>query len=200
MTDTAAPEPRLLEQISSMLIPGETIEASAVQHRLFALTHRRDVVAATTGRFIAAHRRLFGGFDPVDVRWQDLKEVRINVGFISATLSIMAEASADLAGDQRRARVLVYRGLRRDEAEKVYRICQAHDQAWREKRRVREIEEMRARAGGVQIVGGAAAAGAGGAASADSVERLRQAKEMLDAKLISDAEYEAIKARIINNV
>jgi len=37
-------EPRLvraLEQLTSLLVPGETIEACAVQRRFFALTHRR---------------------------------------------------------------------------------------------------------------------------------------------------------------
>ena len=40
-------------------------------------------------------------------------------------------------------------GLNPEQAQAVYRICQAQDQAWREKRRVREMEELRARSGGV---------------------------------------------------
>ena len=36
---------------------------------------------------------------------------------------------------------------------RMYRICQQHDQVWREKRRVRELEELRAKSGGVQIGG-----------------------------------------------
>jgi hypothetical protein len=31
------------------------------------------------------------------------------------------------------------------------------------------------------------------------VRRLKEAKEMLDAKLITDAEYEAIKAKIVSS-
>jgi len=78
-------------------------------------------------------------------------------------------------------------------------VCQAHEQSWREKRRIRELEELRARAGGVQI-SGAQTGSTGDASGEDSVQRLQRAKQMLDAKLISDSEYEAIKARIINNV
>jgi hypothetical protein len=33
-----------------------------------------------------------------------------------------------------------------------------------------------------------------------SVKRLQQAKQMLEEKLISDSEYQAIKARIVNSV
>jgi hypothetical protein len=52
-------EPRLvraLEQLSSLLVPGETIEAYAVQRRFFALLHRRELVAATSGRLIHMKR------------------------------------------------------------------------------------------------------------------------------------------------
>src|SRR5258705_8927915 len=49
----AADEPRLaqaLGEIRSLLVPGETLEAYAAQRRIFALTHRRLIVAATSGR------------------------------------------------------------------------------------------------------------------------------------------------------
>ena len=42
-----------LKQLRALLVPGETIGAYAVQRRLFALTHRRIVVCATSGRFIS---------------------------------------------------------------------------------------------------------------------------------------------------
>jgi putative oligomerization/nucleic acid binding protein len=40
-------------------------------------------------------------------------------------------------------------------------------------------------------------AGALGGASGDAMQRLEQARQMLAAKVISDAEYEAIKARVL---
>jgi len=87
--------------------------------------------------------------------------------------------------------------LQRTQAQAVYRICQSQDQAWREKRRVRELEELRARSGGIQVSSAPAALGADGAS--DAVRRLQEAKQMLDARLITDAEYEAIKAKIISS-
>jgi hypothetical protein len=38
-----------------------------------------------------------------------------------------------------------------------------------------------------------------GGADSDSVRRLQEAKKLLDAKLITDAEYEAIKAKIVSS-
>ena len=180
--------------LESLLVRDETVEATAVQRRIFALTHRRVLVAATNNRVIAVTRKLIGGFEYTDVRWQDLKEAHISVGIFGATLRLVAEQSTDLASPSRESRTLVYTGLRPDEARAVYRICQAQDQAWREKRRVREMEELRARSGGVHIVGTPALAGE----TVDPVVRLEQARRMLASKLISDAEFEAIKAKILS--
>jgi len=189
---------RALKRLNAVLTASETLEAWAIQRRLFALRRRRLIVGATSGRFIALTRGLLGGFDLTDVRWQDLKEVHIHVGVLAATLRLSALPGADLASADVQPRTLVYEGLRQDQAEALYRICQAHDQAWREKRRVRDLEELRARAGGIQL--GNLSPEAAAAPSGDAATRLQHAKSMLESGLISDSEYEALKARIISSV
>jgi hypothetical protein len=193
---------RLQEGVNSLLIPGETLEGMACQRRIFALTHRRSVVAATTGRFIGLTRGLFGGFEPVDVRWQDLKTVHVGVGVFGASLTLEAFTTPDLAVSGV-TRVLRFGGLRKAEAQRIYRICQAQDQAWREKRRIRELEELRAKSGGIQL--GASSFTpqnnvAGPRDAGDPTERLAHAKEMLQKGLINDSEYESLKARIIGSI
>lgn len=201
MADSPAPtvpdRPRALAQIESILVRDEVVEAWAIQRRIFALTHRRLLLAATNNRLVALKRGLIGGFSYSDLRWQDLKEAHVSVGIFGATLRLVAESSGDLATAQNPSRSFVYSGLHPEQAQAVYRICQAQDQAWREKRRIREMEELRARSGGVQIVGGAAAS-AFGSTGGDTMQRLEQARQMLAAKLISDSEYEAIKAKILS--
>jgi hypothetical protein len=191
-TDAQLAKP--LAELRAVLIPGETLEAFAIQRRWFALTHRRALLAATSGRLIVLTRKLLGGFDVTTIRWQDLEEVTLHVGVLSAELALRAGRASDLAslgapGSQR----LQFKGLRKEQAQAVYRICQTQDQAWREKRRVRELEELRARSGGIQVTSGPALLPGG----ADAVQRLAQAQQLLDAKLITDAEYEAIKAKIV---
>ncbi|MGB6307928.1 MAG: PH domain-containing protein [Steroidobacteraceae bacterium] len=203
------PEPSLeplLATLRNLLTSGETLEAWAVQQRLFALTHRRDCIAATSGRFISLNRRLLGGYESADIRWQDLKETRISAGILSADLTLIAQSNSDLNIGAEVNRIWTFQGLRKDQAQAMYRICQQHDQIWREKRRIRELEELRARSGGVQIGGaqigaGQSAPGAeAAAAESEPTRRLRQAREMLDAKLISDAEFESIKAKIVSGL
>ena len=189
---------KALAQLRSVLIAGETLDAWAIQRRLFAVTHRRQLIAATSGRLIVLMRRLLGGFDVTTIRWQDLEEVTLRVGMLSADLALRAGKSTDLASlGAQGAQLVEFRGLRRDQAQAVYRICQGQDQAWREKRRVRELEELRARSGGIQVSPAPAALGAAG--ESDAVRRLQEAKQLLDARLITDSEYEAIKAKIISS-
>jgi hypothetical protein len=191
---------RPLAELRSVLIAGETLEAWAIQRRLFALTHRRVLIAATSGRMVVLSRHLLGGFDVATIRWQDLEEVTLRVGVLSADLTLRAGKATDLAslavqGSQRAE----FNGLRKEQAQAVYRICQTQDQAWREKRRIRELEELRARSGGIQVSSGGGAPAAAVAGESDAVRRLREAKQLLDEKLITDSEYEAIKAKIVSS-
>jgi Bacterial PH domain len=205
MADGAADAPdaglaKALVTLRGLLTSGETLEAWAAQRRLYALTHRRVIIAATSGRFIMLSRRLLGGYESADIRWQDLKETRISAGILAADLTVSAQTSSDLNIGAEVNRVWSFTGLHPDQAQAMYRICQAHDQVWREKRRVRELEELRAKSGGVQIGASNAAYGADPGAESEPTRRLRQAKEMLEAKLITDSEFESIKAKIVSGL
>jgi hypothetical protein len=200
----AGEDPRIqkgLANLRSVLVPEESVEAYAVQRRIFALIHRRTMVCATSGRFIGMSRGLFGGFNPDTVRWQDIKEIHIMVGMLGADLTIKALATPDLAVSGQ-TRELSFSGLRKEQAQAVYRICQAQEQAWREKRRIRELEELRAKSGGIQLGAGFGDANGGSRAVSPDLPaaRLAQAKEMFDRKLITDSEYESLKARIVGSL
>ena len=190
-----------LEAIRSLLIPGEELEAMAIQRRIFAMTHRRQAVAATSGRLIVVVRNFFGGYTPTDCRWQDVREATVNVGMLSATLTVSVYSSSDLATEEGPTSTMIVTGLRKDEAQEVYRVCQSREQSWREKRRIRELEEMRAKAGGIQI------GTPGGVATAATVNgdqaltlRLQRANDMRTQGLLTDAEFEQVKAKILSEL
>jgi hypothetical protein len=192
-----------VQRVWGLLVPGEQIEAWAVQRRWFALFTRRTFVVATTGRLLVFTRNLFSGFDMLDARWQDVCSVHIRVGAFGADLSVGVLDAADLASAEHTTRVLRVRGLRKEQAQEVYRLCQGHDQAWREKRRVRDLEELRARSGGLHLGAGTpvgALAQSAGSGETDAVARLQAAKSMLSKGLITDAEYEALKAKILSGI
>ena len=190
---------KALEHLTSVLVAGETLDAWAIQRRLFALTGRRILIAATSGRFIKIKRGLFGGFDMVDFRWQDLGDAKIKVGIFGADIFMKIFGSTDLAISKDSNQDLVLPGFRKEQAEKIYRLAQSQDQSWREKRRIRELEELRAKSGGINI-GTNMGSQQTGNASEDASSKLQQAKQMLDNKLITDSEFESIKAKIISGL
>ena len=145
-------------------------------------------------------RGFFGGFTVQDVRWQDVKDAQIKVGILAAEITIEALSAPDMALSGER-KTLAFSGLRKEEAQAVYRVCQAQEQAWREKRRLRDLEELRAKSGGIDIGStyGATQPNPQGSGD-DSVARLQRAKEMLEKGLIADSEYETIKARIVSSL
>lgn len=171
-----------IRKLGSLLLGDEHIECYAAQRRIFALFSRRIAVACTPGRVLVMRPNLLPGYTLEDTRWQDLRNAHLREGIFGASLTIQTDA-----------RVTVIDGLRKQEAQAVYRFCQAQEQAWREKNRVRGMEEARAKAGGVQINGGAPAA-------PDTKERLQKAKDMFDSGLITDSEYESAKAKILNTL
>ena len=107
---------RTLEHLRSVLIPSETLEAWAIQRRIFALSHRRLLLAATSGRLILLTRKLLGGFDVSDVRWQDLEEVTLHVGMLGADLLVRAGRATDFASQSGQGSRLEFKGLRKEQA------------------------------------------------------------------------------------
>ena len=190
---------KALEYLNSVLVKGETLEAWTIQRRIFALANRRILIAATSGRFIKIKRGILGGFEMTDFRWQDLGDAKIKVGILGADIYMKIFSSADLAITEKSAQDLILKGFRKEGTQQIYRLAQAQDQSWREKRRIRELEELRAKSGGITLGNGSGAQQTGNS-SEDAVAKLQQAKQMLENKLITDSEYESIKARLISGL
>ncbi|MBI4821687.1 MAG: SHOCT domain-containing protein [Deltaproteobacteria bacterium] len=177
----------------TLLVPGELVEAWVAQSRLFALMRRRTVVIATSSRLMVFERRLISGYSMIEIQWQDLKNINLSEGTFGSTLLLEVFGTTEFARHYKVSRTIVLGGLRKAQARDVYRICQTQELAWREKRRVRELEEARAKSGGISMP-------ASMPAGSDPTERLSKAKEMRDKGLISDAEFETLKAKIISEL
>src|SRR5437016_12199126 len=86
-----------LAELRSVLIPGETLEAWAIQRRIFALSHRRVLIAASSGRPVVLVRRLMPGFGVSTIRWQGLEAGSLRVGGSGPDLELRAGKARDLA-------------------------------------------------------------------------------------------------------
>ena len=174
---------KVARDVGTILTPNEEILYVALQN-VTALSISKDSVVATNNRVIFYRPALLGRVDFADYLWEDVKNVAIKEGLLAAELSVeLIDGRTDRAGN-----------LDKSQIRRLYAISQQKEQEWREKRRVRDMEEARARSGGIQMSMPQSMAGA---PAEDPTQKLARAKAMLDQGLISEAEYESLKAKII---
>ncbi len=179
----------IAKEVRSILTPNEAILYIAHQGWT-VLGQKYDAVAATNNRMIIFQRHRFRGFDFQDFLWEDVANVEMRQDMLSSSLECVLTN-----GETYRTSNLV-----KDQARALYSICQQKEQEWRERRRVRKMEEERARAGGTQIALPTGGDVAPAPAAEDPVAKLAKAKEMFELELISEAEYETLKAKILQEI
>ncbi|MBM2812032.1 MAG: uncharacterized protein HW416_2791 [Chloroflexi bacterium] len=170
-------------EVAKVLTQNEEILYIAMQNQM-ALSLRKDCVVATNNRVILYRPDILGRVNFDNFLWQDVRNAQIQQGMLSS------EFQVETVDGRRNA----LGNLDKEQAKRLYGVCEQMEQEWREKRRVREMEQDRARAGGVVV---SAAPGAPESSAEDPVEKLAKAKAMLDQNLISEIEYEALKAKIL---
>lgn len=184
---------KAIEQLSETLMQDETIVEEGIQKRIFALWSRRAVIAITKSRMIIVRRGLFGGFNMTDIQWKDLRDATLEQNVLVDFCGSNLQFAHSKAG----AGSLIVNGIERQIASQIYSFAQSEEQAWEEKRRVREMEEVRAASGGITIGGGMAPSAPSEKKSDSVLDELEQAKRLLDMDAISDAEYNEMKAKIL---
>jgi hypothetical protein len=183
--DSAAIQ-QVAREIAKILTANEQVLYIALQGKT-TLSVKKDSAVATTNRLILYRPAILGRVDFTDYLWEDIENVTLKDGMLSSELIVESSRK----GNDFSA------GLDKGQARRLYAVCQQKEQEWREKRRVRQMEEDRARAGGVYMQSPNSATSAG---AEDPVAKLAKVKAMLDQKLISEQEYETVKARILSEM
>ena len=185
------------------LIDGESIVVKGLDTRPFALFKRRQIFAVTNSRIIRLKRKLLGGFDMLDYQWKDLKDAQISENVFPAitgsTLTFSFQANSEEP-------IEVYPEI--EIASKAYRHSQQEEQSWEEKRRIRDMEEKRAKSGGVFIGQGSNPIQSNNSATIDQnkqqqrkvdiADELFKLKKLLDEGILSDAEFQEMKSKILS--
>jgi hypothetical protein len=179
---------KTIEQVSQLLTSGEEI--------LYVGTEKRPVVdlspdsiVLTTRRILFYRPQLLGRVSFEDCIWRDVEQVTMEENILGATVRVRLVDG----------RQMMMEYLPKAQARKVYSIAQDMEERVREERRMREIEEKRAGAGGV-VFHGPSGHPAAAPAPPNPVEKLKQLKAMLDASLISAEEYEKKKQEILSSM
>jgi hypothetical protein len=178
-----------LEKVRALCIDGEDVRYIAVQRKpIFTLTP--DTIALTTRRLIIIRAGLLGKAKIGDWVWRDIGDVHITEGIVGSTVTVRL-ASGPIAS-------IDY--IPKECARALYRIAQEQEDIAREERRAREIEESRARAGGVNILNAPPSPTATNPVDpfrSDPVEAMKRLRLMKEEGLITAAEYETKRAEIV---
>ncbi len=180
------------------LMKDETIIEQGIDTRPFALLSRRQVFGVTNSRVILMERGILGGYTMKDFQWKDLKdaEVHENIwpGLCGSTLSFKSNQQKD--GEPLNIEVFPQSKI----ATEAYKHSQMEEQAWEEKRRIRDMEEKRAKAGGVMIggIGGISSQSPSSAPETDITDQLMKLKKLLDEGVLSDSEFQEMKSKLLS--
>jgi hypothetical protein len=187
---------KIASEVAAILTPNEEIIYVALQNPT-AMTLKKDAVVVTSNRIILYKPGVLGRISFVDFQWRDVVSVKMNQGMLSTEITV-----ENTSGQAQRVG-----NLEKEQAKRLYGIAQQFEQEWRERRRVRDMEEMRAKSGGVFLGSMPFSAGpsvAGPAAPAqlaeDPVQRMANAKSMWDQGLVTETEYQALKAKILSTM
>ena len=178
---------KVAREVSKILTPNEEILYIATQS-MTAMSIKKDSVVVTSTRIIGFSPGVLGRVSFHDYQWRDVLDVSMKQGMLSTEIVIETAAGKQVVGS-----------IAKEQAKRLYGIAQQLEQEWREKRRVREMEEARARAGGVYMGMPGMPATTAPAEKEDPMAKLAKAKAMLEQGLISETEYETLKARVLSD-
>jgi hypothetical protein len=181
---------KVYTRVSEILTSEEEILYIAVQNKPL-VNIAPDCVVLTNRRFIIYKPKTFGRAEFIDYIWRHLKDARLKEGLMGATLTILTIKNLKYKIEY----------LPKRQARKLYAIAQEMEEMVREERRIRSMEEQRAAAGGVIFHGNPQSnQPVTQPAVVDPVQKLKQLKDMLDAELISNEEFETKKAEILSQM
>ncbi len=190
-------EIKAMEKLKSTLMVDEKVVTASIQNRIFALWHRKHVLTITNSRVIAVKRGVFGGFVMQDIQWKDLRDAKLTQNVLPS----ICGSNVSFRHFKNDVGTLELKGIPDKEAAEMYSRSQSEEQAWEEKRRVREIEEVRAASGGTIINTGQDSNPPSSSQSSSGgsiLQHITEAKKLLDDGTISDAEFQEMKAKILS--
>ena len=186
-------DPKIVEKIvaktKELLTRGEEIEYIGVQRKPI-ITLAPDAVVLTNKRFIIVRPKIMG-MTFIDHIWRDIKNIHMSEQLLTATVT------CDLINGSK----INIDSIPKKQARKIYSICQEHEERVHEERRVRDMEEKRAAAGGVVIHSPQANHAQVATPEVDDpMVALGKLKKLLEAGVIEQSDYDAKKTEILSRI
>lgn len=180
---------KVYEKVQQILTSGEKVIYIAVEKPL-TIDMAPDVVVLTNRRFIDYRPNMMGRATFKDYIWRDLRDATLTEHMMRATLTMKA---AD-------GETIQIENLVKAQARRLYAIAQEMEENVREELRLRQMEEKRAEAGGIVLQQTGAPGGSTAAPTEEPLQALSKLKQLMEAGLVTQEEYEAKKAEILSRL
>jgi hypothetical protein len=144
-----------------------------------------DAVVVTNRRILVFRSKLLGRMEFVDCLWLQVHDVHVEENLIGSTMKITGKSGHVETVDY----------LPKAQSRRVYRIAQEMEEAQIDKLRSMELEERRAGASQTVVNTNVASAPAG--SPVDPIAKLQQLKQLVDAGVISQQDFDAKKAEML---
>lgn len=171
---------KAIKESEKLFTSGEKHLCAAVQQKLLLNLLPHSIIV--TNKRVVKH--IPGVFKATfeDYLWKDLKDVHLIEKVFGAQLNFEFNQGS-----------IVIENLPKNQAKKIYTIAQEREEEWVEKRRLRDMEETRAKSGGSHI-------NIGNQEKSDTKSKLLELKSLLEEDLITQDEYQRKKAEILKEV
>jgi hypothetical protein len=182
VTDYQEPQTvrKVCEQVRQLLMSNEKILYIAVQ-RAPLLNVSPESVCLTTNRVFLFRQKALRGMNFQDFKWTDLADVILNEGMIRSTVTFKPKAGI----------VLEMRDMPKQQARRLYAIAMEREDYDRELQRQHEVD---------LFIQQQNAAQEREAAKNDPLKAMQQLKDLLDAGMISQSEYDTKRQAILERL
>lgn len=172
---------KVLERVKKLYTKGEKCLCAVVQKKPVINLLPHSIIV--TNKRIIRHIPGILGIKFRDYLWKDLVNVHLDEGLFGGKLAFEFENCS-----------FVIDKLPKNQAKRVYSIAQEREEEWVEKKRLRSMEEERAKSGATFINTNGKTEGS------DIKSKLLEIKSLIDEDLITQDEYQRKKADILKQI
>lgn len=185
---------KMLPRVKEYCTANEEIKYIAVQKKTVGVNFSPDCIVLTDRRIILIRPKSFGlSLEFVDYPWIQVLDVHIREGLFKADISVKTiSGRTDQMVDIPKA-----------QARRLYRFAQEMEEAKKDERRQRDLEDRRALSGGGIVINSPVSAAPPvplAEPQEDPLETLSKLKTILDAGFITQVEYDTKKSDILSRI
>ena len=182
----------MLPKVKEFCTENEEIKYIAVQKKTIGINFSPDCIVLTDRRIILIRPKSFGlSLSFTDFSWIQVLDVHLREGIFAADITIKTTTG----------RTDIMEDIPKAQARKLYRFAQEMEEMKKDERRLRDLEDKRALAGGGIVINSPVnSVPVAAVQSEDPLETLSKLKRMLENALITEDEFNSKKEQVLSRM